>query len=86
MRKEKLRKVGFCFITCCFIKPFKVIINLSFFYFLSSFTAQFSIFDISDIKRGKLERQIGRNGKLNIHFKNNFDLLVMNVTQLNFLN
>ena len=27
MRKEKLRKVGLCFITGCFIKPFKMIIN-----------------------------------------------------------
>ena len=38
MRKENLRKVGFCFITSCFIKPFKMIIN-HFFYFLSSFAA-----------------------------------------------
>ena len=29
MRKEKLRKVGLCFITPCLIKPFKVIINFS---------------------------------------------------------
>ena len=27
MRKEKLRKVGFCFKTGCFIKLFKMIIN-----------------------------------------------------------
>ena len=33
IRKEKLRKVGLCFITCCFIKPFKMIINF-FFKFL----------------------------------------------------
>ena len=38
------------------------------------------------IRSANWERQIARNGKLNIHFKNNFDLLVMNVTQLNFLN
>ena len=27
IRKEKLEKVGLCFITGCFIKPFKIIIN-----------------------------------------------------------
>ena len=27
MRKEKLRKVGLCFITGCFLKHFKMIIN-----------------------------------------------------------
>ena len=31
MRKEKLRKVGLCFITGYFIKPFKITINLFFF-------------------------------------------------------
>ena len=31
MRKEKLRKVGLCFITGYFIKPFKMTINLFFF-------------------------------------------------------
>ena len=61
-----------------------MIIN-HFFYFSSSFAAQFSLFDIRDIKRGNWERQIARNGKLNIYFKNNSNLLVMNVTQLNFL-
>ena len=85
MRKEKLRKVGLCFITGCFIKPFQIIIN-RFFYFSSSFTAQFLLFDISDFKRGGWERQIGRDGELNIYFKNNFDLLAINVTQLNILN
>ena len=68
----------------CFIKPFKMIINL-FFNFSSSFAAQFSLFDIRNIKRGNWEQQIARDGKLNIYFKNNFNLLVMNVTQLNFL-
>ena len=42
--------------------------------------------DVRDIKRGNLEQQRARDGKLNIYFKNNFILLVMNVTQLNFLN
>ena len=36
-------------------------------------------------QKGKWERQIPRDCKLNIYFKNNFNLLVMNVTQLNFL-
>ena len=54
-------------------------------FWKGSFTAQFILFDIRDIKRGKWERQIAGNGKLNIYLKNHFDLLVMNVTQLNFL-
>ena len=85
MRKEKLRKVGPCFITGCLIKLFKMITN-HFFYFSRSFAAQFSLFDIRVIKRGNLERQIAKDGKLNIYFKSNFNLLVMNVTQLNLLN
>ena len=84
MRKEKLRKVGLCFIIGCFVKPVQMIIN-HFFYFSRSFAAQFLLFDIREIKRGNRERQIARDGKLNIYFKNNFNLLVMNVTQLNFL-
>ena len=44
-----------------------MIINHSF-YFSSSFAAQFSFFDIRDIKRRNWERQIARNGKLNIYF------------------
>ena len=51
--------------------------------FSSSFAAPFSLFDIGDIKRRNWERQIARNGKLSFYFKNNFNLLVMNVTQLN---
>ena len=82
MRKEKLKKVGLCFITGCFMKPFKMIIDL-FFYFSSSFAVQFLLFDIRGIKRGNWERQIARDGKLNVYFKNSFNLLVMNVTQLN---
>ena len=80
MRKEKLRKVGLCFIAGCFIKPFKMIINL-FFYFSSSLAAQLWFFDIRDIKRGNWERQIASNGKQNIYFKDNFNLLVMHVTK-----
>ena len=85
MRKEKLRKVGLYFITVCFIKTFQMIIN-HFFYFSSSFAAQFSPFDIRDIKSGNCEQQIARDGKLNIYFKDNFNLSVINVAQLNFLN
>ena len=85
MRKQKLRKVGLCFITVCFIKPFQMIIN-HFFYFSSSFAAQYLTFDIKDIKSGNWEQQIAKHGKLNIYFKDNFSLLVLNVAQLNFLN
>ena len=38
MRKEKLRKVGFCFITGYFIKPFKMTVNH--FFFNRSFCSQ----------------------------------------------
>ena len=81
MRKEKLRKVELCFITGCFIKPFQIIIN-HFIYFSGLFPEQFSLFDIKDIKSENWELQIARNGKLNIDFKNNFNHLVINVTQL----
>ena len=80
MRKTNLRKVGFCFITGCFIKPFKMVIN-HFFYFSSSFAAEILLFDVRDIKRGNGKPQIDRNGKLDIYFKNNLDFLVINVTQ-----
>ena len=84
MRKEKLKKVVLCFITSCFIKLFRMIIN-HFFYFSSSFAAKFLLFDIRDIKRGNWDRKIARDGKLKIYFKNNFNLLVMNVAQFNIL-
>ena len=84
IKKEKLRKVGLCFISGCFIKPFKMTVN-HFFYLSSSFVAQFWLFDIRDFKRGNWEPQIARNGNLNILLKKEFNLLVMNVTQLNFL-
>ena len=45
MRKEKLRKVGLCFTTGCFIKSINLIIN-HFFCFVSSLAAQFLHFDI----------------------------------------
>ena len=84
MRKEKLRKAGLCFTSGCFIKHFKMIIN-HIFYFWSSFAVQFRLFDIRDIKRGNWKLQIARNGNLNTYLKNNFNLLVMNVTQSSFL-
>ena len=58
---------------------------ITFFYFSSPFAAQFSLFDIRHIKRRNWEWQIARNGKLNIYFKNYFNYLVTNITQLNFL-
>ena len=71
MRKEKLRKVGLCFITGCFITPFKIIINhfflnrsfysQDFFYFTSPFVAQFWLFDIK-MTQEILKGEIG-NGK-----------------------
>ena len=80
MRNKKLRKNGLCFITGYFTKLFKIIIN-HFFYFSSSFAAQLWLFFyIKDVRRGNWERQKARNNKLNIHLKNNFNLLVMNVT------
>ena len=68
MRKEKVRKGGLYLITGCFIKPFKMIIN-HFFCFSSSFTAQFLLFDIRDIKRRNWKRQIANNDKLNIYLE-----------------
>ena len=79
MRKEILGKVGFCFITGCFIKPFQIIIN-HFFYFSSSLAGHYLLFDIRIIKRGNWEQQIARDGKLNTHFKSNINFLVMNLT------
>ena len=67
MRKEKLRKVGLCFIIGYFIKPYKMIINnfffnrsfcsQDFFNFTSSFTAQVLLFDIrmtQEISKGEV--------------------------------
>ena len=56
MRREKLKKVGPCFITGCFIEFFNMIIN-QFFGFASSFAAQFLLFDIrltQEISKGKV--------------------------------
>ena len=61
MRTEKLGKVGLCFITGCFIKPLKVIsifssmglfVHRIFLCFISSFVAQFSLFDYISVISG----------------------------------
>ena len=65
MRKEKLRKVGVCLITGCYIKSFNMIIN----HFLFQKLIRSPIFafsyqdDARNIKRGNRERQIARNSK-----------------------
>ena len=94
MRKEKLRKVQLCFITGYLIKAFKMTINhfffirsscsQDFFYFASSFAAQFSLFNIrmtQEISKGEIGngRQLGV-ANYNIYSKNNFNRLVMNAT------
>ena len=83
---KRMRKFGLRFTTSYFLKPFQIIINHFFLFFSSSFIAQFSLFHIRDIKRGNWEREIARSGKINIYLKSNLNLLVINVTQLNFLN
>ena len=93
MRKKKLRKVGLCFVTGCFIKPLQMIIN-HFFLFLKLIRSAIFAFWYQGYwerqlargnwERGNWERQLARDGKLNICFKNNLNLSVMNVTQLNF--
>ena len=88
MRKEKLRKVGLCFITGCFIKPFQMIITHFFYFSSSSFAAQFLLFDVrmtQEISKGEVGngKQLGR-ANFNIYFKNNFNRFVMDITQTNF--
>ena len=63
MRKEKLRKVGLCFIKGCFIKPFQMINNHSFFI---SQAHSFLLCDMRDVKRVNCGWQITRDDKLNI--------------------
>ena len=86
MRKEKLRKVRLCFMTGCFMKSFNVIINQ--FCIASSFTAQSLLLDIrmtQKISKGGVGKgkQLGM-ANYNIYFKNNFNHLVMNITQISF--
>ena len=81
MRKEKLKKVGLCFITCCFIKSFNMIINNFLFRKLirsPNFTFWYQD-DTKNVKRGSRGPQIARNGKLQYSFQ------LMNITQTNFL-
>ena len=53
MGKEKLRKIGLCFITGCFIKTFKMIINH--FFFISQAHSQRNYgFLISGISKGEI--------------------------------
>ena len=62
MRKEKQRKVGLCFITGCFIKLFKIIINHFFFFFISQAHSQRNyVFLISGISKGEIgnSKQLG---------------------------
>ena len=61
IRKEKLRKIGLCFITGCSIKFFNMIINHFLFCFASSFVAQVLLFDIRMMQEISKE-QVG-NGK-----------------------
>ena len=67
------------------MKHFQMIIN-HFFISQAHLQHNFSLIVIRDIKKGNGEQQIASDSKLNIYFKNNFILLVMSVTQLNFLN
>ena len=97
-RIEKLRKLALCFITGCFIKHFKTVIILSsirfcvhwiFISFVSSFAVAFLLFDtriMQEISKREIE-----NGKFlgmanyNVYFKTKLNLLVINITQINFL-
>ena len=53
MRKEKVRKVGLCFITGCFMKPFEMIINH---FFMSQAHSQCNYgYLISGLSKGEIE-------------------------------
>ena len=95
---EKLGKVGLFLMIGGFIKPYKMIIIFSligifvhkiFIFIASSFPAQFLHFEIRMTQ--EIPKRKTGNVKLlvianyNTHFKNDFDLLVMKVTQVNFL-
>ena len=84
MRIEKLGKVRFYFVTGCFIKPFKVIIDQ---FFYSRFFCSQDIYFHIRITQEISKRQIGNEKLLGmanykIYFKSHFNLLVMNVTQI----
>ena len=92
-------EVGAQFSNNHLITPFKMTINHFFFnssfcsqdFFISQARVQRNFHflyqdDARNIERGNWVRQIARNGKkYNIHFKSNFNRLVRNVTQINFL-
>ena len=61
-------------------------ISNQFFLFLKLIRSAIFAFDSRDIKRGNWEQHLPRDGKLNIYFKDNLNLLVMNVTKLIFFN
>ena len=59
------------------------------FYFASSFAAHFLLFEIrtmQEIQKGEIanDKQLGM-ANYKIHFKNNFNDLVMNITEINFM-
>ena len=98
MRIEKLGKVGLSFITGCFINPFKMIIIFSsialfghkIFVFIRKLVrgAFFAFWYQDDAKKSdmKIENvELLGIANYNICFKNNLSLLIMNVTQINFL-
>ena len=98
MRIEKLGKVGLSFITGCFINPFKIIIIFSsialfghkIFVFFRKLvrSAFFTFWYQDDAKKSEMKIENGEllgNANYNICFKNNLNLLIMNVTQINFL-
>ena len=72
MKKEKVRKAGLCFITGCFLKHFKILIN-RFFFISQAHRNQFLLFDVRMTQKiskvGNWERQIARNGKLQYLFQ-----------------
>ena len=87
MRIKKLRKVRFCVITSCFIKPFKLIIIFSSidllltkYLFVSQARSQRNFCSLIRMTQETPKREIG-NGKFlgmancNIYFKTNFNLL-----------
>ena len=53
MRKAKLKNIGFCFITGCFIKPFKIIIDQSV-LFLKLIRRAIFAFRYQGFQKGKL--------------------------------
>ena len=98
MTIEKLGKVVLSFITGCFVNPFKMIIIFSsialfghkiFVFIWQLARSAFFAFWYQDYAK-KSDMKIENDELLgianyNICFKNNLSLLIMNVTQINFL-